>query len=215
MGRTPTFPTGYRDHTTTTPQAQAQAQSQHPAARNMPSTASFPSPRFLQKFRRKQCKTHPAADDDQQQQQNKAGSYKLSVPGSSTTTTTTTSSSRRRPEQHESVTPYLQFTFISDPTPKYYSEHNALVADLLPPSYHVVTEQQHSFQVVANLPTGASPRETLQVCVYDDLREIALPGSEGQMGLRLRLPETANLKDVRAMVCHGTLTITVGKVPQH
>ncbi|TPX66633.1 hypothetical protein SpCBS45565_g04349 [Spizellomyces sp. 'palustris'] len=104
-------------------------------------------------------------------------------------------------------------TAVFDPTPTYVSKPTELVQDLLPPSYHMFSEYRSKYLVVANVPDGMSQKDTLQVFVFDDAREVGFAGSERQMGVRVKVPDDANLRDVRASVCNGILTVTIGKSP--
>lgn len=77
-----------------------------------------------------------------------------------------------------------------------------------------MTTNKQKYSLVSNLPKGMSQRDVLQVFVFDDSREVGFGGSGKQMGTRIKLPHDADLKDVRASVAHGVLTVTVGKLPQ-
>ncbi|KAJ3041257.1 hypothetical protein HDV00_009650 [Rhizophlyctis rosea] len=107
--------------------------------------------------------------------------------------------------------PTLQF----DPTPTYTPDPlPSPWHDLLPPTYHTLTEHSSKYSLTAHIPDGMSTRDVLQVFVFDDSREVGLAGSETQMGVRIRVPDDANLRDVKACVAGGVLTVTVAKAAE-
>lgn len=77
-----------------------------------------------------------------------------------------------------------------------------------------MTNHKQKYSLVANVPKGMNQRDVLQVFVFDDSREVGFPGSGNQMGSRIRLPDDADLTDVRASVAHGVLTVTVGRAAE-
>jgi len=78
-----------------------------------------------------------------------------------------------------------------------------------------MTLQKNKYSFVSNIPKGLSPRDILQVFVFDDSREVGFAGSGMQMGTRIKLPDDADLRDVRATVAHGVLTVTVGRTVEN
>ncbi|KAJ3025489.1 hypothetical protein HK097_006670, partial [Rhizophlyctis rosea] len=70
------------------------------------------------------------------------------------------------------------------------------------------------YSLLAHIPQGLSQQDVLQVFVFDDSREVGLAGSDTQMGIRVKVPDDANLRDVRACVAGGVLTVTVAKAAE-
>ncbi|KAI9011461.1 hypothetical protein BC832DRAFT_550742 [Gaertneriomyces semiglobifer] len=98
-----------------------------------------------------------------------------------------------------------------DATPLYTQHSTTLPSSPLPPSYHLLTTHPQKYTITTLLPRGTSPSQTLQVFVFDDAREVGVAGSDEQMGIRVPMPEDADLKSVRASVRGGVLCISIAR----
>ena len=98
--------------------------------------------------------------------------------------------------------PFLTIADLAfDPTPM-YTWASPLTQGIFPPMYYVWAERPHEYHLVVTDPD--TPQEAF---VFFDARAIGFAGTPARLGLVIRAPQDANLKQVKIIAAAPDLVL--------